>query len=139
MLTNPKTKKTNHPSLQTAKMNVHKLAIISFTISNLFSLSDAAFDFDRWSQPKKKCVKYWEWTLDEDMVINDKQYYGFQMDGSVGTFTLPLYDNPDLEGAPVARLRGNMIAEPAGGFNANAALYFFEELRFSVGAFLLFF
>lgn len=60
-------------------------------------------------------------------MISDKQYYGFQLDGSVGTFTLPLYDNPDLQGEPLARLRGTMITDPAGGFTANAALYWYEE------------
>ena len=108
-------------------MNFYKIAISTILFFNFFSMANAVFDLDRWGHPAQKCVKYWEWTLDQDMVINDKQYYGFQMDGSVGTFTLPLYDNPDLEGEPIARIRGNMITEPSGGFTANTALYFFED------------
>lgn len=48
------------------------------------------------------------------------------MDGPTGTFTLPVYDNLDLENEPVARPRGSMITD-AGGFTANAAMYFYED------------
>jgi hypothetical protein len=60
------------------------------------------------------------------MSIDGEQYYGFKLDGPTGTFTLPVYDNLDLENEPVARLRGSMIAD-AGGFTANAAMYFYED------------
>lgn len=79
---------------------------------------------------KENCQQYWEWTLSEDMVINDEQYYGFVLKGSTGTFTLPLYDNIELEGGPVARVRGSMVEDLADGFTANAAVYFFEDQDF---------
>ena len=61
------------------------------------------------------------------MIINDEQYYGFLLDGSIGTYTLPVYDNIELEGDPIARLRGNMITNPTGSdFTATAAMYFYE-------------
>ncbi|CAB9516448.1 expressed unknown protein [Seminavis robusta] len=77
------------------------------------------------------CVQLYEWTLSEDaMVINDKQYYGFNMSSSIGTFTLPMYTNIDLTGNPVARLRGNLITDPTGGFTASAAIHFYDVAAF---------
>ena len=80
------------------------------------------------SSKKEHCVKFWEWTLDGGMGINGDQYYGFALDGSTGTFTLPMYDNKELQGDPVARLRGSMITDHNGiGFTANTAVYFYSE------------
>ena len=48
----------------------------------------------------------------------------------MATFTLPVYDNIELEGNPVARLRGSYIADPAGGFTASTSLYFFATAAY---------
>lgn len=45
----------------------------------------------------------------------------------MGTFSVPVYDNADLRGEPVARLRGNMIFDQSNGFTANGAFFFYQE------------
>mmetsp|Transcript_16741 Transcript_16741/g.31321 ORF Transcript_16741/g.31321 Transcript_16741/m.31321 type:complete len:167 (-) Transcript_16741:49-549(-) len=100
--------------------------ITSVLFFNMLSVGQARSSSS--SSRKETCVKYWEWTIeDASMVIDEEQYYGFQLDNSIGTYTLPVFDNIDLQGEPVARLRGSMIADATGGFTSNGALYFYDD------------
>ena len=74
------------------------------------------------------CQKLYEWTLNTTELINEVQYYPFVLEGNLGTYTLPVFDNANLTGEPVARLRGNMITDPTGtDFTATATMFFYES------------
>ena len=82
----------------------------SFLFLNMFSMGQVGSSSS--SSRKETCVKHWEWTIeDASMVTDEKEYFGFQLDNSIGTYKLPVYDNIDLQGEPVARLRGSMISD----------------------------
>jgi hypothetical protein len=104
--------------------------ITNFTL-NIFFLFQMTMHLanatGKWKNKHSSCFTLYEWTLSEDMVINNEQYYSFDLDGSTGTFTLPVYDNMDLTGDPIARLRGSMILDKTGGFTANSAMYFYKD------------
>lgn len=77
---------------------------------------------------QQECQKLYEWTLNTSEIINGTQYYPFVLEGTTGTYTLPVYDNMNLTGVPVARLRGNMITDPTGtDFTAAATMFFYES------------
>ena len=112
-----------------SKMTTATLTTILFKLA-LFGTLFSSMNAYKWRPREEYCVKYWEWTINEDMVVNNEQYYGFVLAVSTGTFTLPIYDNMDLKGDPVARLRGSMITDQTGGFTANAALFFYDHEAF---------
>jgi hypothetical protein len=103
-------------------------------------------------QQQQYCQKLYEWTINDDQLIYNKQYYGFVLSSGgeddststssnnetnveqqllspkIGTYTLPVYDNVDLIGQPVARLRGNLITSTDGlDFLATATFQFFDD------------
>lgn len=74
------------------------------------------------------CVIMYEWS-DCEEEIDGYQYTGQNTEdsGVIRSFNTPLFDNVDLEGSPVSRLRGSYILNPTNQFATFTSAFDFIE------------